>query len=198
MHRFVGIFLFVIFACQINAQSIYEENIKIVETLNEMDKNETYVYISHNICHSSLSCPAIKSKWLTGAYVKKNKKSIFCNICYDNENPVDETVLLEMSKKQVENKVNLTENNYFTIAGKELQTSAKLDYISIGLCVAGITSAGINANYNNKNYNTTSTGYYIAGAFGIAAFVTELVAINYKLKAGSSLKIGANHITYNF
>lgn len=82
-------------------------------------------------------------------------------------------------------------------AGKNLKKSAICNYIAMGAVALG---GMVGATYGNHDIcigDETATAI-VAGAFGAIAIVSEILAINYKYKAGKRLKISAGKIQYNF
>ena len=91
------------------------------------------------------------------------------------------------------------DNNLY-MAGYYQIKSAKWHYAAIGF---GIGAAGLGIAAGSINFgasdDTTKNGLYIAaGVTAVGAFISEICAINYQLKSGKQLKIGATKITYTF
>ncbi len=95
----------------------------------------------------------------------------------------------------------------FNKTGYYLQESAKYNYFAIGFACLGSTSFVVGSvlkdkwNENKEKYEKNSNRvplYVIGGALGALALASELVSINYKMKAGKELCIKPNGMSLTF
>ena len=79
-----------------------------------------------------------------------------------------------------------------------LEKSAKCQYGAIGFAAVGGFIASIPAWNSDMSEGGRKACFAVGGVLGLAAAVTEICAINFKWSAGTSLKISAAHVQYNF
>ena len=157
--------------------------------------------------HSNLKCTKIHQiidTLVVSELTEINKLTKYyrCHDCISNDMIVSfkETITNNKNKISCENFLsvqNNTQNTEIYNAGRYLQKSAKCNFIALGFAGAAGLTAIIPSAMSEEDGGTK--GFYVAaGIFGVGALVSEICACSFKLKSGKSLKVGANHIQYNF
>ena len=154
------------------------------------------LYLFSATYHTTRDCPKIlKHGKREVVAIKDLKKSPFhqhyrcykCMSSYETD-----------SIKQVIKFGKYKETNEIYMAGKYLENSAKCQYAAMGFAAVGGFIASIPAWRTDMSDGGRKACFSVGAVFGVAAFVSEICAINYKFSAGTSLKISATHIQYNF
>lgn len=83
-------------------------------------------------------------------------------------------------------------------SGYYLQKSANSQYAAMGFAAVSGFIASIPAWKTDMGDGGRKACFAVGGVLGVAALVSEICAIDYKFRAGTSLKISATHIQYNF
>jgi len=154
------------------------------------------LYLFSATYHTTRDCPKIiKHGKREVVAIKDLKKSPFhrhyrcykCMSSYETD-----------SIKQVIKFGEYKQPNEIYMAGKYLEKSANCQYAAIGFGAVGGFIASIPAWKTDMGDGGRKACFSVGAVFGVAAFVSEICAINYKFSAGTSLKISATHIQYNF
>ena len=110
-------------------------------------------------------------------------------------------------EKQAVEVEELTQKDVFYRAGEYLEKSAKMQYSAIGFTVGAGGMAAIGAFIKDKHDSKTGEKktnvgkiacFSASGVLGLCAIYFEIKAIDYKFKAGSTLKVASNGLTFNF
>ena len=157
--------------------------------------------------HSNLKCTKIHKiidTLVVSEVTQMNKLTKYnrCHDCISNElmTSFKETITKnkynKISRENILNVQNNTQNNEIYKAGIYQQKSAKCNFIALGFAGAAVLTAVIPSTMSEED--ETNGCYVAAGIFGFGALVSEICACSFKLKSGKSLKVAANHIQYNF
>ena len=154
--------------------------------------------------HSNLKCDKIHKiidTLVVSELTQMNKLTKYnrCHDCISNEmmSSFKETITKNKYNKISRENILSVKNNEIYKAGIYQQKSAKCNFIALGFAGAAGLTAIIPSTMSEEDGGTK--GFYAAaGIFGVGALVSEICACSFKLKSGKSLKVGANHIQYNF
>lgn len=160
------------------------------------------------VYHTSKNCEFAKNVKIIDISKSKQLRlsnSILCSVCVTPENKQYINEQINLNKLNKLNKPNESINsNCLSLAGKYQRKSAKFHFAAFGTLagsalMATISSCTIDGYQKHPAPGRTKKALYcIAGVGGVTALALEMCAINFQLKSGKYLEIGAGKVQYNF
>ena len=161
------------------------------------------LYLYNQTYHTTKECPNISSygKLKETTAIKDFKGRFFfrqhfcCTKCLRSS--VKDSIRAVVNGKTIEE--NFQYRNYdLYISGKYLQKSANLKMASYCLGAAGAVTMMVPLMKGDLDKTKRNVCFGVGGVAMLVGVVTEICSVHYQFKAGTSLKISASRIQYNF